>query len=215
MLKIPSEKIWITSDTHYSHKNLVRSLTSWRDSEGNIPEDSTRDFDSVESMNEAILKGINDNVKSNDWLIHLGDFTLGPKNTILEFRKKIKCKNIILILGNHDKHFSEDLIQEYVSLGHFKAIKHYAEIKINDMGNFVVLCHYPIISWNKMRHGSIHCHGHEHSKDFDRFGEGMRMDIGIDGHPEFRPYHLLEAVALMKDTQLMEKTNKIPDRRKQ
>jgi hypothetical protein len=42
-----------------------------------------------------------------------------------------------------------------------------------------------------------------------RFGKGQRMDVGMDGHPEFRPYNILrEIVPLLKKRPIM---SEMPD----
>ena len=41
-------KVWITSDTHYHHKNICRGVTNWRTQDGKIPMDQTRDFQAKE-----------------------------------------------------------------------------------------------------------------------------------------------------------------------
>ena len=45
---IPEVNVWITSDTHYSHKNICRGVTAWRTQEGEIPVSQTRDFSTIE-----------------------------------------------------------------------------------------------------------------------------------------------------------------------
>jgi hypothetical protein len=46
----------------------------------------------------------------------------------------------------------------------------------------------------------MHLHGHCHLPTNKRFGVGKRMDVGMDGHPEFRPYNLIrEVVPLLKN----------------
>jgi len=48
--------------------------------------------------------------------------------------------------------------------------------------------------------GVIHLHGHCHLPTDLRFGKGKRMDVGMDGHPEFRPYNVIrECVPLLKN----------------
>jgi len=200
-MKLTAKNIWVTSDTHFSHSNIVRGDTNWRDPEGNIPFDNVRDFDSTLEMNESIINSINENVDSDDWLIHLGDWSFGGADEISEFRKMINCKNVVLIIGNHDHHIQRDKVGGiYRKL--FTHVAHYEELKVTngDSGeNNFILCHYPIISWNKMHYGSYMLHGHQHLKGESRFGEGKRMDVGLCGSPEFRPYHIEEIMQILND----------------
>jgi calcineurin-like phosphoesterase family protein len=55
-------------------------------------------------MNATLVDNINNKVGENDILIHLGDWSFGGFDKIVEFRERIKCKNIHLVLGNHDHH---------------------------------------------------------------------------------------------------------------
>ncbi len=56
MLKIDKDrKVWITSDTHYDHKNICRGVTNWRMPDGSIPIEQTRNFDTLEKMNANII----------------------------------------------------------------------------------------------------------------------------------------------------------------
>jgi calcineurin-like phosphoesterase family protein len=200
-MKLTAKNIWVTSDTHFSHSNLVRGETNWRDFDGNVPIDKVRDFDTTVEMNELMIKNINDNVSAKDWLIHLGDWSFGGEAEVKEFRKKINCHNIVLILGNHDHHIQRDKINgEYRKL--FSHVAHYEELKItnaaSEVSNFV-LCHYPIVSWNKMHYGAYMLHGHQHLKGDNIFGGGKRMDVGLCGSPEFRPYHIEEIMQILND----------------
>ena len=101
MIKIDDNvKVWITSDTHYSHTNICRGVTNWRMPDGSIPEKQTRDFANIEKMNAAIVNNINELVGQDDVLIHLGDWSFGGFENIEEFYHRLICKNIHLILGN-------------------------------------------------------------------------------------------------------------------
>jgi len=84
MIKIPVDiasrppfNVWITSDTHFSHKNICRGATAWRTQDGQVPISQTRDFETVEKMNAAIVNNINEVVGQDDMLIHLGDWSFG------------------------------------------------------------------------------------------------------------------------------------------
>jgi calcineurin-like phosphoesterase family protein len=200
-MKLTSNNVWFTSDTHYGHSNIVKGVTNWRNAEGEVPIEQVRDFSSVETMNELMVSNINQHVQASDWLIHLGDWSFGGYDKIEEFREQINCNNVVLILGNHDHHIQRDIPKFRKMFNH---ITHYEELKItrgNDTNNMLILCHYPIISWNQMHHGSFMLHGHQHLKGEKIFGHGKRMDIGMCGSEEFRPYHMEEIVDLLKNRQ--------------
>jgi calcineurin-like phosphoesterase family protein len=182
--------VWVCSDSHYNHKNLCRGTSEWRDENGEVPVNYTRDFTSLERMNSSIVDNINNVVKQDDILIHLGDWSFGGFDSIREFHNRIVCKNIHLILGNHDEHIEKnrDNIQEL-----FLSVSHYETLVIGKRK--FRLMHYPISSWDGLNKGVIHLHGHCHLPTKLRFGLGRRMDVGMDGHPEFRPYHVLREVS--------------------
>jgi calcineurin-like phosphoesterase family protein len=192
-----SDNIWITSDTHYMHKNICRGVSNWK---LDTPESqaAVRDFETLEEMNLAIVNNINSVVDQNDFLIHLGDWSFGGFERIEEFRSMINCKNIALVLGNHDHHIQSNR-KEVKNF--FTLVANYEELKFSNSSHngLVILCHYPIASWRDMRKGSLMLHGHCHLKGEKRFGEGKRMDVGLCGSPEFRPYHIEEILKLLNE----------------
>ena len=187
-------EVWIFSDCHYNHSNICRGTTNWRTMDGEIPVEQTRDFATLEKMNEAILNGINWNVGQDDILICLGDWSFGGFEYIEEFRNRIVCKNVHLVLGNHDHHIERnkgDIQKLFTSVSHYETL-------IIDKKVFR-LFHYPIQSWNGMNSGDIHLHGHVHLPPNRKFGQGKKMDVGIDGHPEFRPYNIMREIVPIMD----------------
>ena len=195
MIKIDKDiNVWITSDTHYNHKNICRSTTNWRTTDGEIPVSQTRDFRDLNHMNSTIINNINEFVGQDDVLIHLGDWSFGGFEYIREFWDRLVCKNIHLILGNHDHHIerNRDGVQ-----GLFKSVSVYNTLLYNDY--HFQLMHYPISSWDGLNKGYMHLHGHCHLPTHMRFGNGRRMDVGMDGSPEFRPYNIKECIKLLKD----------------
>lgn len=202
-MKLTAQNIWFTSDTHFHHSNIVRGVTRWRNEDGEIPFNQVRDFDTLEDMNEAIIKGINSHVGEDDWLIHLGDWSFGGFDKIEMLRSELICKNIVLMYGNHDHHI---LANKNGVKDLFVHSAHYEELTVEIGGEKTtfILSHYPICSWNKMGEGAIMLHGHQHLRGDLRFGNGKRMDVGLCGSPEFRPYHIREILDLMKDRELEE-----------
>jgi calcineurin-like phosphoesterase family protein len=194
MIKIsPDKKVFITSDTHFAHKNICRGVTSWSLPDGSVPIDQTRDFKTIEQMNESIVSGINSVVGQDDILIHLGDFSFGGFENIKIFRDRIVCKEIHLILGNHDTHIEKNRenIQEL-----FTSVNHYTKLMYK-LKTFV-LFHYPVISWDGLNKGHIHLHGHVHLPTGLRFGKGKKMDVGMDGHPTFGVYDMDDIIRIME-----------------
>jgi calcineurin-like phosphoesterase family protein len=163
--------------------------------DGSIPITQTRDFENLDKMNAAIVDNINEVVMQDDIAICLGDWSFGGFESIREFWDRIVCKNIHYVLGNHDHHIERNRggVQ-----GLFKSVSHYNTL---EMGvHKFRLMHYPISSWDGLNKGVMHLHGHCHLPTEKRFGLGKRMDVGMDGHPEFRPYHILrEVVPMLRD----------------
>ena len=193
MIKIEKDrKVFITSDTHYGHKNICRGVTDWRLPDGGIPMDQTRDFDTIEKMNERIIQNINSVVGEDDVLFHLGDWSFGGFENVQKFRDRILCKEIHLILGNHDTHIENDRynVQEL-----FTSVNHYTKLMYKN--NTFVLFHYPMQSWDGLNKGHIHLHGHVHLPTDLRFGKGKKMDVGMDGHPTFGVYDMDEIIRIM------------------
>jgi len=197
------KEVFFTSDTHYSHKNMCRGVSQWgtKDETGKfiVSVEATRDFANLREMNDALVDRINSKVSADSILFHDGDWSFGGADKIKEFRDRIKCKNIILIYGNHDTNIRKNFNNEQ-SL--FKRVSDYEEININGEHN-IVMFHYPIESWNGMRHGSIMLQGHQHLKGKDIFRPGKRMDIGACGN-DLNPYSLEEIVDIMKSRKFEE-----------
>ena len=188
---LTSGVVWITSDTHYSHKNICRGVTNWRTKDGKIPIESTRDFNTIEDMNSVIVDNINSKIGPDDTLIHLGDFSFGGFDKIGQFLDRLVCKNIHLVLGNHDHHIKNN--RENIH-DRFLSVQNYLEVNIGG-ANFV-LSHYPLCSWHQLSKGAIQLHGHVHLPTNKKWGNGKRLDIGVDGN-NYQPYKLTEIVHMM------------------
>lgn len=188
---LTSGNVFITSDCHFSHKNLCRGVTGWRTTDGKVPVSSTRDFPTLDLMNDTIVNNINSKVGQDDTLIMLGDIAFGGFENITIFLDRLICKNIHLVLGNHDHHISNNRggIQDM-----FLSVQNYLEANIN--GENFVMTHYPFESWNGLNKGVIHLHGHVHLPASRKWGNGKRLDVGVDGNNLF-PYSLTEIVHMM------------------
>ncbi len=196
-MKIPFtelDRIYITSDTHFGHKNICRGTTEWDLTKRTSPVGNVlgvRDFDTIEEMNFRLIENISRIVHEDGILFHLGDWSFGGEQNIPIFREWIKCKNIHLITGNHDHH------QEAGKWDHlFSTRQKYLELEIGKM--IFVLFHFRISSWNHINRGAFHLHGHQHWSGDKRFSEGKCMDVGVDGNNLF-PYKLADVIEMLKD----------------
>lgn len=189
------QKLWFTSDTHYNHANICSATTQWADPV------TSREFTSLEQMNSHLIANINAKVEQDDILIHLGDWSFGGFDAIKEFRDSIFCKNVHLVLGNHDQHIqrNKNNIQTI-----FSSVNKYVELNVKwEVGtplqkeaNFVLM-HFPIASWNNLARGTVHLHGHVHFAPDMRVGAGKVMDVGCDGNELF-PIEMSDVLAIME-----------------
>lgn len=157
--------IWLTSDLHFNHVNILKY------------EPVSRPFESVEEMNEAIIKNWNDRVKPGDTVYVLGDMMMGQLDEGKECLKRLNGK-IVLIRGNHDS---------------FKRIKMYKEmgIEVHDIyylpykGRYFILCHFPIASEEfikmviKDNSEVVNLYGHIHSNAPKGYVNGT-YHVGLD-----------------------------------
>lgn len=159
--------IWFTSDTHFGHANVLGFCN--------------RPWDSIDAMNTALIDNINALVAPTDTLYHLGDFSF--KMSVEDargLRRRILCRDIHWIPGNHDKDWSQPAVA-----GTFAVEPQIATLKLGD-GRKVVMCHYPIMDWPGLGHGAIHLHGHIHSTpEYNEWNRDMcllRYDVGVDAN---------------------------------
>lgn len=156
---------WITSDTHFGHRNII--------------EYCSRPFSSINEMDEALISCWNAVVKPNDTIYHLGDFTL--KKYADEYLDRLNGK-ILFIPGSHDYWLKKVDLNKYK--GKLEILPQLYSIKL--FGERIVLCHYPLASWEASFHGSLHFHGHSHG-NMDQIPN--RFDVGVDCN-DFYPHNL-------------------------
>lgn len=186
--------IWFTSDTHYFHTNIAgEKVSKWKK--------GYRNFNSVQEMNEMLIKNINDCVKEDDILYHLGDWSFGGPHNIFYFRKSLICKRINLILGNHDKHIkNQDIKFIESSFNPYDLFESVSNTYSGYIGkNYFHLSHYSHRVWPASHKGSIHLFGHSHGS---LPGYGKSMDVGIDCHPEFKPFHINDILKKMSSIEI-------------
>lgn len=134
--------IYVISDTHFNHKNIIYYCHG------------SRDFDTVEAMNEAIVENWNSVVSPDDIVYHLGDCFMGKIETVEKYGSQLNGE-IHAVPGNHD---TKDRICEMEKLGWIIEDK-VSYLDYNDI-NFIMIHERP----EEMRGDSanIILYGHVH-----------------------------------------------------
>ena len=172
---------WFTADTHFGHANIIRHCR--------------RPFSSVAEMDEELLRRINDRVAHEDWLYHLGDFSFRGGDPAA-YRARIRCRNIVLILGNHDPQSMNGTVRpEFAGL--FREVHSLVRIKVPVAGTpqLIVLCHYAMKVWDRAHYGTWHLFGHSHGSLPDD-PAARSWDVGVDGNG-YAPLNVDEVAAIM------------------
>lgn len=82
------KNIWVTTDWHINHKNIIKFE--------NRPE----------NFKELIIQNIQNKISDNDLIIHLGDVIFGQASELKEIMESLPGY-YILTTGNHDRHGNE------------------------------------------------------------------------------------------------------------
>lgn len=157
--------IYLTSDLHFGHKNIIKFCD--------------RPFPDVPTMNEMLIANWNSVVGPDDTVIILGDFAMGDRKENVPYAKRLMGKKI-LVTGNHD-HCWPGLVstkgqehvdrwrQFYLDNG-FDAVLDHADFYYGDFDLRLSLNHFPF-------EGDSH--------DEDRFNQYRPVDDGqwiVHGH---------------------------------
>lgn len=179
--------IFFTADTHFGHANIIKHCR--------------RPFECVESMDTAIIDRINDRVGPDDWLYHLGDFSFRGGDPAA-YRARIRCKNMVLVLGNHDPCFANGTPKpQFASL--FKEVRNLLNVtvQIDDRPQIIVLCHYAMRVWDRCHHGTWHLYGHSHGSLPDD-PNALSWDVGVDAN-DFAPLSVPQIAEIMSKKQFV------------
>jgi calcineurin-like phosphoesterase family protein len=194
-----NQRVYFTSDTHFNHdKDFVYSSRGYKDRY---------------EHNDALIAKINELVRPQDVLFHLGDFCLNI--TMPEFEQliaRINCNNIYYIWGNHNscirRQYEETLRGEYqrddievypYKVGKITYLGDYKEVMVN--GHLIVLHHYPHQIWNQMQKFTWQLSGHSHYTNPTTQLENVNnriLDVGWDGHSKPLAFNEIQKIMANK-----------------
>lgn len=187
-------KIWVTSDIHLGHDNVIKYCK--------------RPF-TPENMDEEIIKKWNSIIQPDDIVINLGDMFYGmwiykyPHTTKRDWMNKLNGTQI-LVKGNHD----EEPDQYYLDLG-FYSVQEYLILGTN------FFCHYPVNEdkWATKKQRALNkvfldsgCtklyHGHIHARivdDQDKRNTFKHINCCVDAN-DFEPILLKDLSEFTKSS---------------
>lgn len=188
---------YFTSDFHFNHANVIKYCN--------------RPFETVDQMNEVLLKAWNEVVKPEDTVYFLGDFCFNPQKA-LEWLSKLNGE-IIFISGNHDKTFEFQGKSKHIKWkGLYKQAgckEIHQQLQVTLKNNQkVLLNHFPYLQvgtqvggdiryleYRPENKGMVLLHGHSHC----HYVKNKNMiDVGIDHN--FKLYSEDDIIELIKDS---------------
>jgi len=158
-------KTFFTGDTHFGHENVIKF--------------DGRPFETVEEMDNELIRRWNAKVDKGDLVYVLGDMIWKSRNDDAPTLIKSLNGQIILIKGNHDRF-----------LHNAKAKAALAGIKDSDdicvtledgTKKRCILSHYFIPMYNGHRHQAIHLHAHSHFTDEADFEVDFAEELNKKG----------------------------------
>lgn len=152
-----------TSDWHLGHSNVIKHCN--------------RPFANADEMDSILINNLNEVAGPDDRVFNLGDVAFHCDLAKLQhYRSRMVCKNILVILGNHDVKNKANLVKCFNILP--------AEYMYEKQDYRIVLNHYAMRVWPHSHHGAGHLYGHSHGKLSQMAtsdGRGaMAFDVGVD-----------------------------------
>lgn len=179
------KKIWLTSDTHFSHKNIISYCK--------------RPYLDIHEMNRGVIENWNSVISPDDLVYHLGDFSMHERS-VKQYLSQLNGIKI-LIRGNHDEN---SILNEFDGYAHRIVIEH--------EGEFIELVHDPAHISGKTKYAFC---GHVHDKwifmkkdqemvdmyrnDLVSFGlaKAHILNVGVDVH-NMMPITITSAFEILK-----------------
>lgn len=133
-----NRNIWVISDTHFNHSNIIRYCN--------------RPFSSLEEMNDTIVQNWNNTVKDGDIVYHLGDVYFNKHHPWMLEKGVLKGRKR-LILGNHDDGKDQVLLNSFQKICMWRMFPEFG----------LLLTHVPVHESTLNHKCPVNIHGHIHN----------------------------------------------------
>jgi calcineurin-like phosphoesterase family protein len=194
-----NHKVFFTSDSHFRHNQKFIF--------------ESRGYKNRYEHDDALIVKINEIVRPQDTLIHLGDFCLNiTPPEFNEILARIYCQNILYIWGNHNscirRSYEDAVATQYgtdievypYTIGKLTYLGYYKELSVN--GHMIVIHHYPHQIFNQMQKGSWQLSGHSHySNPTTQLDNKVNkiLDVGWDGHGKPLSFSEIQKIMMNKN----------------
>ena len=181
--KFDGAKVFFTSDTHFTHANIIRFCS--------------RPFKNVEEMDETMIANWNRVVGENDIVFHLGDFCMGGSAKWTNVLNRLNGK-IYLIIGNHDmKNLKQSCSDRFEKV----AMQMYIEVDKQK----IYLNHCPFLCYGGAYRDTWQLFGHVHTNKNNTGIDAPRLemlfptqyDVGVDNN-NFTPVSFEQVKAIIQ-----------------
>lgn len=181
-------KVFITSDNHIRHKNILKHCPGRMIAGGFGPYD-------LVSHDKWMIDTWNKTVGKKDIVYICGDFTFMSPDDAKKTLSKMNGRKF-LILGNHDKSVDHltNYFEQIIQMKEVVFKKEHWDFLEEDFRIF--LCHYAMVVWPSKHYGVAMVHGHSHGR-LDKYNNShpdLRVDVGWDS--ELARYNLIDLETL-------------------
>lgn len=178
--------VFFISDTHLSHKNILRH------SPQRIKAFNLIDENDIENHDKHIINMFKKLTKRGDHVYIVGDFIMTNQQESLKILNDIKSNGVVLhlIVGNHDKS-TQKMYNMFESIDLIKNVTFKKNVFpfLNDDFQ-VVMCHYPMKSWSNKCRGSVNIYGHVHNNS-PWLDDSMDLAVNVSLDANFANYELI------------------------
>ena len=161
-------KVWVTSDNHFGHNNIL----SYENRVDKLK------VSTVEEHDQELIKRWNEVVGKDDLVLILGDFSF-KKAKDTEKLLKLLNGDKVLVRGNHDIFLDDKKFDKTL----FKAIYDYKETKYK--GHEIALMHYPIQDFKHMNreiNPAVLLFGHIHTFKIEIPKHSFNVGVDVNNY---------------------------------
>lgn len=163
-----AKKVWLISDTHFDHANIIRYCS--------------RPFGSVQAMNLTMLYSWNKTVESDDIVYFLGDMSFGRHSRQAWYWLDLLNGRKIFIRGSHDQEIRGDNVLKIIDM---------EMIQVDSIPFLLVHNTFNPIA-NGWDGWIIHGHSHNHVPFLD--SKRINVSVEVIGYKPISLYEILERI---------------------